>query len=132
MVEILAAYNSQDWTRLRAGLTEDLQVADHRPAPALYDGITGPDEFVAALQPLFDMASGVAVSTVAVHVVSPRAAVFQLSTLGVSAEGGEFELAFNLGYLVVAGKVSRLEFFADDHLTEARARLLELAGPNEG
>jgi len=131
MVALLAAYNRQDWARFRAGLTEHLVVADHRPAPALYDGIADPDEFIAALLPLFEMASEVSVQTVGSHVVGPRAGVFRLSTTGLTAEGSEFELAFHLGYVLDADKVSRFEFFGDDQLDAACTRLRSIVERGE-
>jgi len=128
MDEVLAAYNRQDWERFRAGLADDLRVADHRPPPALYDGIVGADKFVVAVKALFDLASGVSVRTVATEVVDPRAAVFQLCTTGLTEEASDFELAFNLGYVVDAGKISRLEFFADDQLAVACEHLRAATG----
>jgi ketosteroid isomerase-like protein len=125
----MAAYNRQDWDRCRALLADDLVVADHRPAPALYDGIVGAEEFVTALRPLFDLASGVNVRVPAIHVVGRDRAVFQLSTTAASAEGADIELAFLLALVVDAGKITRLEFFAVDQLDAARARLDELSEP---
>jgi ketosteroid isomerase-like protein len=126
MDEALAAYNRYDWTALRTVLAADLRVADHRPAPALYDGIVGADTFIEALKPLLELASGVAVRTVAVHEVNDRAGVHQLSTIGITPEGSDLELAFHLGYLVEGGKIVRFDFFADDRLAEARSLLAAL------
>ena len=52
----------------------------------------------------------------------------QLTTHGVMAEGGDFELAFHLAYVVESGSVSRLEFFGDDCLADAVSRLTDLMG----
>src|SRR5437868_4725843 len=74
--EALTAYNGQDWERFRVCFTDDLVVADHRPPPAVYDGIIGADNFVATVQALFDLASDVSVAVVGTHVVNRRSAVF--------------------------------------------------------
>jgi len=121
MDEALTAYNRQDWARFRAGFADDLVVADHRPPPAVYDGIVGADKFVSTVQALFDLASGVSVAAVATHIVNDHSAVFDLRTTGVSGEASDFELAFHLAYVVESGKINRLEFFPDDQLAEACA-----------
>ena len=72
MDDALEAYNGQEWARFRAGFADDLVVADHRPPPAVYDGIVGADEFVAVVRALLELASGVSVATVATHVVDRR------------------------------------------------------------
>ena len=74
-----------------------------------------------------EMASGVELRTIAVHGVNERAGVHQLSTVGATPEGGEFELAFQLGYLVANGTITRFEFFDDDSLEDARSRVAALA-----
>ena len=64
-------------------------------------------------------------------IVDERAAVFQLSTTGRTGEGSDFELFFNLAYLVDDGAITHLEFFPDDELDAATARLRSImeSGP---
>lgn len=129
---MLAAYNSEDWDAFRAGLADDVVVGDHRPPPAVYDGIIGADEFVAAVRSLFELAAGLSVRAVQTHVLNPRAGVFLLSTTGRTDEGSDFELFFNFAYLVNGGSITRIEFFPDDQLPAAKAQLLSMVESGQG
>jgi ketosteroid isomerase-like protein len=121
MNDALAAYNAQDWARFRSCFADDLVVSDHRPPPAVYDGIAGADAFVDAVRALFELASGISVATVATHVVDERRAVFELNTTGLTADASDFELAFILAYVIDAGTIAQLAFFPDDQLEAARS-----------
>jgi ketosteroid isomerase-like protein len=121
--QLLAAYNRQDWRAWRALLADDFVVVDHRPAPALYGAVSGPDEFTAALLPMFELAAGVHATVLSCEVGGAGRAVLRVHTNATTTDGAEIELAFYLAFAVDAGFVQRMEFFGIDQLAAGRAWL---------
>jgi ketosteroid isomerase-like protein len=127
--DVLSAYNREDWQACRALLADDFVVVDHRPAPALYGAIHGPDEFIATL-PMFELASGVRARALAVSLGRQGSAVAEMRTTATTAEGADIELAFHLAFTVRSAKITRLEFYAVDQLEAALAAFLIDEGPS--
>jgi tetratricopeptide (TPR) repeat protein/ketosteroid isomerase-like protein len=124
--EFLAAYNRQDWAQCRGLLADAFAVADHRPTPNLYGAINGPDDFIRTLKTGFELSTERCARTLTIPAVDDGAAVFQLRTTASTRDGADTELAFHVAYTALGGRMTRLEFFADNQLNAAVGRFHEL------
>jgi class 3 adenylate cyclase/ketosteroid isomerase-like protein len=116
------AFGGRDLVRLRAAITEDFVLHDHRPNGL--GGIEGADAYVASVSALHDLAPHVAAETTALMVVDHHGRVGRTRMRGEDVGGGAFESEYYGTFLVRDGKVARYELF--DTASAALARFDEL------
>ncbi len=114
---------SRDWDRLRAILSPDLVVYDHRPLG--WETRHGPDAFIASLKALVELAPDARIR--ADHATRCERGLILVTVLVGTREGGAFEdprAAVN--ELDAQGRLLRLDFYTFDQLDEARTRFAEV------
>lgn len=114
------ALNRADWDELRSLCSDDLVVADHRPASL--GELDGADRYVEAVRQLRDVIPDIYSYVAEVHALTEVGGVVDFVTRGTSIDGSSVELLFKAVALYDSGRASRIEFFPVDQLDDALAR----------
>jgi class 3 adenylate cyclase/tetratricopeptide (TPR) repeat protein len=127
---LAAAIEARDWVAYRAQLADDFRMRDHR-RPALLSE-QGPDEYVASLAALAELAPDVRPEMFGVPAWSQHGSVMLLRAEGTAADGGPFENLFALVHAIdtKSGRSVALELFDIDDIDSALARFAELSVPD--
>jgi class 3 adenylate cyclase len=125
-----AALAARDWAGYRAQLDDQFHMRDHRRPAILSE--QGPDEYVASLAALTELAPDARPEMFGLPVWSEHGAVMLLRAVGTADDGGPFENVFALVHAIDAnsGRTVALELFDLDDLDAALARFAELSAPD--
>ena len=118
MVEQVAAFHARDWDAL-AESVRDAEFVDHR---GLWAG-GGPDAYVEAMQSLAATAPDATIVTRQLH-VRGDAVLMTTDVRATATQGDRYDYTFHL-----VGRPGRREYFDEDDLAAALARLDELGTP---
>jgi hypothetical protein len=123
--DVMDAVCAQDWPRLRACLSDDLVVEDHRRTGA--GRIEGADAYTDSVQAFWDLApSQQAEAGLVWHAYARHGGVTVFCRWGTLPEGGAFESEY-LGLVQGDGeRITRFEYFETEALDAALARFEEL------
>ncbi len=118
------AFNRRDWDALRAFDAPDIAIVDHRSGQfGMYDGR---DDFIADIPAMIELTPDLRTRIVAVY-PDHHGAVSVVHNTARTADGGPIENTMISVSVIENGVSMRVEYFAEDELAAARARLAELA-----
>ena len=118
------ALNTRDLDRLRAALSDDYVVNDHRRTGI--GRLESAGRYVASVAALFEQTSELTVEILYVVAAEKHGHLAMTHTFGTLADGGEFELVYVWLELFRRGRVVGQELFEPEDLDVARARFEEL------
>ena len=124
MGAFVRAISTKDWDAMRAVLSPDLVVNDHRPLG--WETLHGPATYVESLKSLVDLAPDVRLRDD--HMTFADRVALVVDTWVGTREGGPFEAprAVVFGF-DVSGRVRSMDFYDPEQLEEARARFEAIA-----
>jgi ketosteroid isomerase-like protein len=122
--ELVDSYNTRDWIRFRATLTDDFVVDDHRPASL--GRLEGPDAWIAALRPLTDLIPDSRWRVTHAHEIAPDLVLCSLETGGTTPEGARVDISTHGVVTLRDGLLASNEIFPFDRFDAAKARFEEL------
>jgi class 3 adenylate cyclase/ketosteroid isomerase-like protein/tetratricopeptide (TPR) repeat protein len=122
-------YNAHDFSALRALLSDDFVLVDHRPG---WFGTLDVEAYVERTAGILEVAPDAAIRVVDIPCIAPDSAVIRWSTTGRNQEGGIFEITFDCVVLRSGDQISRFEFFAVEQRDDAMARFEERSGDAGG
>jgi class 3 adenylate cyclase/tetratricopeptide (TPR) repeat protein len=123
--ELAVAHGRRDWARCRDLLNDDFQIIDHSPAPSGY-GRDSPDQFIASLRSMIELAPTTHGRILAVHSVQHGAVLVWSQTTVSTGEGVDAAWPRLLLGMCRQGKIARIELFRLDDLDTALLRLRTL------
>ena len=129
-LDFALALNDHDLARVRAALSDDFVLDDHRRTGM--GRIEGADAYVKALAALIQLSGGASVEPLYELAVDPRADIAVTRTFGKLASGGEFESLYVRILSYAEGRIAGIELFELDDLERARERFEQLRGPAGG
>jgi ketosteroid isomerase-like protein len=121
-----APLNRLDGPGIRRWLSDDFVVVDHRPPPTVYGSVDGPDGFVSALLTYAELTSSVRFRLESVDALGDGAMVVGARTVAVLRDGGHTENVWKATFAADFGRLTRVEFFAEDQLDQATSRFRAL------
>ncbi len=122
--ELIEAFNDRDRTRMRAVLSDDFVLDDHRPARL--GTIEDAGTWVEACATLWDLAPDVRTVIVSTLAHARYGSALLVQPSGTSREGGAFESPSAAVFIVADGRITRQELFEPEDLDAALARFAEL------
>ncbi len=124
-LRIGSAINHGDWEAMRACLTDDFVLVDHRPASL---GELGPDGYVEAVAELSSLFDDLRAIPVVMHRWSRDSS---LSSVRVESLSADVEMSFHVVGSARADKLVRIEWFPAERFDDAVVRYEELAGAEQ-
>jgi len=118
-LEVLRAVNAHDVERLRAVLSDDFVLRDHRRTGL---GKLGAEEYLASVAALFAESSDLTVETLCVIASEPHGRLLVARNFGTLREGGAFESVYVGMGLIRGERITAAEMFEPEDLGIARAR----------
>ena len=123
-VRILRAMNAGDWDTFRACLSDDFVLVDHRPASL---GVApGADRRTEEIRSLYELFATFRLDLVAGHAIAPDRAVGEIRGHGVTKDGAEVEISYQMLVHHRNGQITRMEVYPLELLGDALARFDEL------
>ncbi|HTO07323.1 MAG TPA: nuclear transport factor 2 family protein [Myxococcota bacterium] len=123
-IELADALDARDSVRVRAVLSDDFVLLDHRRMRLGL--LEGPAAYAESVAVMAELASRVRVVTPFRLALEPHGVVSVVQVSGTLVQGGEFEGNHLALMTVAAGRITRIEFFEPDDAEHAVARLAEL------
>ena len=118
------ALNRRDWDALRSYYSPTVEIVDHRVAqPGIYDGRA---DIFGDIPALIEVTPDLRSTTVAIY-PDDHGDVSLVHNTATTAGGGEVENMMIIVGIVRDGVIAHVEYFPEDALGAARARLAELA-----
>ncbi len=112
------ALNERDWERLSNLFLPDARVVDHTPVGR---GDMSVDEWIASHDALVDLTEELCCRVVAMHAVTDHLVHSEPHNRGVSRDGGEIDVAYQMVTEHRDGHVARMDLFAAENLDAAKA-----------
>lgn len=123
----LQSFNTGDWEGMRASMTDDVALVDHRPASL--GEMTGPDAVVSTQQAMKELGPDLVMRAVSHADLSSSCSLGIAAVAGNLPDGTPVELPF-IGLVACrAGLLANLEIYPVEALEAARSRFKELATP---
>lgn len=119
----LAALNAQEWSALRALLTDDFLLVDHRPARL---GELGPDGWIASLQALGSLTTSFRYVARRNLALTPTLVLSEIVTSGTTTDGAAIDISSFVLLEFRDEQICRNEVFPIDQADVALARFGEL------
>jgi hypothetical protein len=128
LFEAQRAVNAHDLNGIRASLSDDFILNDHRRTGF---GRLGKEDYLASLAALFEQAPDVSAETLYIVALEPHGMLMVARNFGKLREGGEFESPYLRIMLHQGDRLVGVEMFELDHLDRARARFEALRGARD-
>jgi tetratricopeptide (TPR) repeat protein len=126
--ELATAHRRQDWVRCRELLFDDFEMIDHAPGPSDYQ-LDGPDQFIAGLRAIVELAPTTSGHILTVHAVREGAVLVSTQTAGSTLEGVDAAWPRLLLGFCREGRIARIELFPYGQLDVALSCLRTLTQP---
>ena len=120
LVDCLRGVSDHDLVRVRAALSDDLVIDDHRRAGL--GRVEGADAYVASLVAAHELSADLRVDVLHFAAAERHACAFLARASGTNTVGGAFESFYVALARFRDDKVARFEFFEPEQLDEALAR----------